>query len=253
MIQELQTAHGRRISYEKIIGDSGINIIFLGGFKSDMGGSKAVYLHDFCQKHNHNFIRFDYSGHGVSSGKFVDGTIGQWLQDALEVLDNLSVGKQILVGSSMGGWIMLKLALLRPERIQSLVGIAAAPDFTQSLIWEQFSPQQKTEMEHKGVVYLPSCYDEAPYPITRALLEDGQKQCIINSKEILTINCPIRLLHGMADIDVPWQTALRIAEKVSSQDVQITFLKDGDHRLSEPEQLELLGNVISSQATRQYY
>ena len=217
-------------------------VMFLGGFMSDMTGTKATFLEQHCKAAGLEYTRFDYFGHGQSSGAFEDGTIGQWAQNALDVLEQVTQRPQILVGSSMGGWIMLLAALKQPEKVKGLVGIAAAPDFTERLMWDEFDDVARKNIEENGVHYLPNCYGEGDYPITRALIEDGREQVVLEKPIPLT--CPVRLLQGMQDVDVPWKLALGLAEKLESTDVQVQLLKDADHRMSEPEQLALLARVV---------
>lgn len=217
-------------------------VVFLPGFRSDMNGDKAGALAIFCAERDQACLRFDYSGHGASGGRFEDGTIGQWSRDALAAIDYLIDGPLILVGSSMGGWIALLAALAREERIAALIGIAAAPDFTEALMWQAMMPAQRDTLMRDGILQVPSQYGE-PTPITRALIEDGRSHLLMDAP--IAIDCPVRLLHGQHDPDVPWETALRIAERVTSQDVQVTLIKDGDHRLSRPQDLNLLRQTLA--------
>ncbi len=221
--------------------DSKPGIMFLSGFFSDMTGTKASYLAERCTETSRCFTRFDYRGHGLSSGAFIDGCIGDWLDDAIKVFDAITKGPQILVGSSMGGWIMLLLALARPERVAGLVGIAAAPDFTEELVWQKLTPAQQQEMLQKGVLYEPSDYGD-PLPYTLKLVEEGRKHLLLDKP--IPIQAPTHLLQGMKDNDVPWQVAPRIAEKLVAPNVRVTFIKEGDHRLSTPADLQLLWNTI---------
>ncbi len=209
---------------------------------SDMTGTKALALEEHCRKRGLDFVRFDYQGHGQSSGKFADGTIGRWAEDAVAVLDQVTEGPQILVGSSMGGWIMLLTALARIERITGLVGIAAAPDFTEDLMWAEFSPEIRAEIENKGRYEQPTDYGDEPYTITRDLIEEGRKNLLLRAP--IPIRCPVRLLQGMRDEDVPWKTALRLTDALESEDVEVTLVKKGDHRLSEPEDLARLMQTL---------
>jgi len=227
--------------------DKPTGVVFLGGFKSDMEGSKALALEAWCRAQGRAFLRFDYTGHGQSSGAFVDGCIGDWADDALFALDNLTEGPQVLVGSSMGGWIMLLVARERAERLSGLVGLAAAPDFTEDLMWNELTPEQREEMERDGQVALPSDYDPTdPYIITKKLIDDGKNHLLL--REPLNLKMPVRLIQGMRDEDVPWQTALKIQEALVTDDVEIQFVKNGDHRLSEgPDLMRLtrtLGNLL---------
>jgi pimeloyl-ACP methyl ester carboxylesterase len=219
-------------------------IVFLGGFVSDMTGSKALALEAHARARGQAFLRFDYQGHGASSGRFEDGTIGHWAEDALAVLDGLSEGPQILVGSSMGGWIMLLTALARPERIAGLVGIAAAPDFTETLLWDEFGPEIRATLERDGVYYQASDYDEATYAITRRLIEEARGHLLM--KGPIPISCPVRLIHGTADTDVPHALSLELMERLESGDVEVTLVKGGGHRLSEPEDLARLTRTVAA-------
>jgi pimeloyl-ACP methyl ester carboxylesterase len=237
----LQRPDGATIAYHYTPGKSP-GIMFLTGFKSDMTGDKAVAIEAFCRGRGQAFLRFDYTGHGVSSGRFEDGTIGQWAEDAVFVLDRLTRGPQVLVGSSMGGWLMLLAALKRPERVAGLVGTAAAPDFTEDLLTTAFTDEQKAALARDGFVPVPNCYDKEPYPITRKLIEDGRHHLLLRGP--IPIAVPVRLIHGTADRDVPWQTSIRLAEKLASVDVEITLVKDGDHRLSAPKDLQRLCAVV---------
>ncbi|MFN3231382.1 MAG: alpha/beta hydrolase [Alphaproteobacteria bacterium] len=212
-------------------------VVFLGGFMSDMSGTKATMLDDYCRKRGQAYVRFDYSGHGVSGGDFKDGTIGQWAADAVAVLDQVTQGPQLLVGSSMGGWIALLLARARPDRVAGFVGIAAAPDFTEDMMWADFDETIRETLRTEGLYYQPSDYDD-PYPITMRLIEEGRNNLVLRSS--LLLNCPVRLIQGMQDPDVPWQTALRLAEHLTADDVEVTLVKNGNHSLSEPADLARL-------------
>ena len=218
----------------------GPGVVFLGGFNSDMTGSKAEFLAGWCEARGTPFLRFDYSGHGASGGRFVDGTIGRWAEDAARVVAALTDGPQVLVGSSMGGWIALLLA--RRMAIRALVGIAPAPDFTEDLMWPEFTPDQRAMIERDGVWHRPSAYGD-PYPITRALIEDGRNHLLLRAP--IALEAPVRILQGQQDPDVPWRHALRIAEAVKGGDVRIHLIKDGDHRLSRPQDLALLGETLA--------
>ncbi len=238
----LNRQDGSTIAYHRSSGKHP-GVVFLTGFKSDMSGSKALALETFCQQRGQAFLRFDYTGHGQSSGAFIDGSIGQWADDAVYALDHLTEGPQILVGSSMGGWIMLLAALQRHQRVAGLVGIAAAPDFTEDLMWQKFSAEQQRLLGTQGYVDLPNCYeDQEPYRITRKLIDDGRRRLLLGGAVNLAM--PVRLIQGLLDQDVPWQTAARLMEKVSSDDVEVTYVKSGDHRLSEPRDLDRLQRVL---------
>jgi pimeloyl-ACP methyl ester carboxylesterase len=220
----------------------GPTVVFLPGFRSDMTGDKATALAAFCAERGQAMLRFDYSAHGASGGRFEDGTIGRWTDDAIAVIDRLTDGLLVLVGSSMGGWIALLAALARPDRVAALIGIAAAPDFTEALMWQAMTVEQRNTLIRDGVLDRPSQYGE-PYPITRALIEDGRTRLLLNAP--IALDCPVRLLHGQDDPDVPWELALRIAERVTGRDVQVILVKDGDHRLSRPQDLALLRRTLA--------
>lgn len=215
------------------------------GFMSDMTGSKALALEELCRARGQAYLRFDYRGQGASSGAFKDGCIGDWADDALDVLDRLTQGPQVLVGSSMGGWIMLLTALARPLRVAGLVGIAPAPDFTENLIWRELTERQRCLMAEQGFVEIPSDYGDQPYVITQRLIEDGRQHLLLDKGQ-LPLAMPLRIIQGMEDKDVPWQTALNIQKAVESRDVEVTFVKAGGHRLSEPEDLARLTRTVAA-------
>lgn len=216
--------------------------MFLCGFRSDMTGTKASFLDTHCAARGLGLLRFDYSGHGRSSGEFTDGTIGRWTEEAVAVLDRAGDGRWILVGSSMGGWVMLLAALARPERVAGLIGIAPAPDFTERLIWNALSAAQRSEMMTRGRLEMPSQYADTPTILTRNLIEEGRDHLLLPSP--IGLRCPVRLLHGMADPDVPHALSLELADRLLSDDVRVTLIKDGDHRLSRPQDLALLAQAV---------
>jgi pimeloyl-ACP methyl ester carboxylesterase len=218
-------------------------VVFLPGFRSDMTGDKSTAIAAFCETRGQACLRFDYSGHGASGAQFEDGTIGRWKDDALAVIDGKSEGPLILVGSSMGGWIALLTAMARKARVAALIGIAAAPDFTEALMWQAMSFAEREILMRDGVLRVPSQYGD-PTPITLKLIEDGRSHLLLDQP--IEIDCPVRLLHGQCDPDVPWEMALRIAEQVTSKDVQVTLVKDGDHRLSRPADIELLLRTVGA-------
>jgi hypothetical protein len=227
--------HGARIAYRKAEG-SGPGVVWLGGFRSDMEGGKATALAEWARARGQGCLLFDYSGHGASSGRFEDGCIGDWTADALAVLDHLTEGPQILVGSSMGGWIALNLAIARPGRCAGLVLIAPAPDFTARIEWD-LSDQARAEIQENGVWLAPSGDPEfGPTPITRRLLEDGPDHFVLNRGGI-AINAPVRIVQGMLDDDVPWRGAADLAEEIAGPDVVLTLVKDAGHRLSRPQDI----------------
>jgi pimeloyl-ACP methyl ester carboxylesterase len=232
---------GTRLAYARSPG-RGPTVVFLGGFRSDMTGTKALHLEAWAQARGQAFLRLDYSGHGASGGRFEDGTIGRWASDARAVIEAAAPGPLLLVGSSMGGWIMVELAASLGARVRGLVGIAAAPDFTEDLIWNRWPDSRRETLMRAGVVTEPSQYDPAGYPITRALIEDGRARLRLRSP--IPFQGPVRLLHGMADDAVPWQTSLRLAEALMTDDVRVTLVKAGDHRLSSPSDLALLAATL---------
>ena len=207
-----------------------------------MAGTKAIFLDDFCAARGLGYVRFDYTGHGASSGRFEDGTIGAWAEDAIAIVDRVADGPLVLVGSSMGGWIMLLAALARPDRIAGLIGLAPAPDFTEALIWNRLSDEERGELLRAGHLEQPSAYSEEPTIITHALIEEGRRHLLLSAP--IGIRCPVRLLHGMADPDVPHRLSLDLAERLVSEDVRVTLIKDGDHRLSRAEDLALLRTTV---------
>lgn len=245
--QYLETRAGKRIAYHKsearMLGpDTGL--VFLGGFRSDMEGTKALFLEDCAMAEGRAFLRFDYSGHGSSSGAFLDGCIGEWAQDAMEVIATLTEGPQILVGSSMGGWISLLIARAMPEKVAGLVTIAAAPDFTEDGMWDSFTPAEKAALEADGQVALSSEYSDEPFIITRRLIEDGRDQLVL--RDPLPLPFPVRFLQGTADEDVDMSVALRLLEHAQGDDIRLTLVKGGDHRFSTPENLILIRGAIHS-------
>ncbi len=237
----LPLSMSERLAYRQAPGDPPM-VLFCGGYTSDMGGTKALALEQHCRSRGRAYTRFDYRGHGASTGRFADGTIGGWCADALAVVDRVTAGPLVAVGSSMGGWIMLLLALARPERVRALVGIAAAPDFTEDLLLPQASPAQRRQLDEQGYWLQPSAYGGPPCPVTRALIEDGRRHLLLRSP--IPIRCPVHLLHGQRDPDVPWPTALKLAERLESEDVTIELLKAGDHRLSTPSDLARITAAI---------
>jgi pimeloyl-ACP methyl ester carboxylesterase len=202
-----------------------------------MTGDKAAALAAFCAREGRAMLLFDYAGHGQSGGRFDNGTISAWKSDALAVIDGLTKGPLLLVGSSMGGWIGILVAMARPERVAGFIGIAAAPDFTEAMMWEAMTFEERATLIERGVLEQPSDYGD-PYAITRALIEDGRTQLVLGGP--IPITAPVRLLHGQSDRDVPWEFSLRLAERVVSTDVQVVLVKDGEHRMSRPQDLDLL-------------
>lgn len=248
MTDYLDTPQRRRIAYNRTAGE-GVGIVFLGGFRSDMQGTKAVALEAWAREQGRPFLRFDYSGHGESSGTFEEGAIGDWLADAKAAISVLTEGPQVLVGSSMGGWISLLIARDMPERVAGLVTIAAAPDFTENGFWAGFSDAQRRMLSENGHVEIPSDYD-APYVITRRLIEEGRNNLVF--AEPLTLAIPTRFLQGTADADVPQEWALRLLGHAKGQDIRLNLVKGADHRFSTPDCLHLIeeatGEVLEALA-----
>jgi pimeloyl-ACP methyl ester carboxylesterase len=237
-------ATGRRIAVRQQAG-AGPGLFWLSGYKSDMKGAKAEALARWAAETGRACTRFDYTGHGESSGAFTDGTIGRWLEDALAVFEACSRGPQILIGSSMGGWLallMLRALRRRSEAtaaaVAGMVLIAPAVDFTEELMWRRFTPAIKQELEEKGVWERPSEYSTEPYVITRALIEEGRSHLLLGG--MIETGCPVRILQGVEDPDVPWQHAVELVSRLASDDVVLTLVKDGDHRLSRAEDIERL-------------
>jgi len=246
-------AKERRIAVRQRQGDSP-GVMWLGGFKSDMGGTKAVALDRWAQEQNRAYVRFDYSGHGESGGAFTDGTIGRWLEESLAVFDACCRGPQVLVGSSMGGWLALLLAREVRRRaataapspqaaLAGLVLIAPAVDFTEELMWKRFPDAVKSEIENAGAWTRPSQYSEEPYLITRGLIEEGRRHLLLGG--LIETGCPVRILQGVNDPDVPWCHAVELVSRLAHDDVVLSLVKDGDHRLSRPEDIERLVNAVA--------
>lgn len=237
----LITPQSRRIAYRQTPGETP-GVVFLGGFKSDMTGTKAAHLATWAERQGRAFLRFDYSGHGASGGAFVDGAIGDWFEDALAVIAAKTSGRQVLVGSSMGGWISLLVARAIPQRIAGLVGIAAAPDFTEDSMWAGFSASQRHEMTQAGQLALPSEYSDAPCIITRRLIEEGRNRLVLRAP--LPLPFPVRLLQGTADADVAPSVAMRLLDHATGPDIRLTLVKGADHRFSSSPCLELIATAV---------
>jgi len=227
--QTLTTTQGRRIAFHQTQGKTPGGV-FLGGLKSDMQGSTALHLEDWARRSGRAFLRFDYSGHGESSGAFTDGCIGDWADDAEATILTLTEGPQVLIGSSMGGWQALLMARKHPESVAGLIGIAAAPDFTEDSMWAGFTEAQRAEMAETGQVALPSDYGE-PYIITRRMIEDGRDHLVLRSP--LRVSAPVRLLQGTADRDVDMSVALRLLDHLDGPDIRLELVKGADHRFSD--------------------
>jgi pimeloyl-ACP methyl ester carboxylesterase len=236
----LDRGDGVELAWARLPG-RGPMVVFLPGYASDMSATKATALAAGCAARGQALLRFDYSGHGQSGGRFIDGTIGRWLADALTVVNAQATGRLLLVGSSMGGWIALLLALARAERIAGLIGIAAAPDFTETLIWQGLPFEDRDQLMRGGTIERPNPYGP-PQLLTRALIEDGRRWLLLNRR--IALHCPVRLLHGQRDQEVPWETPLRLAEQIDGEDVRACLIKDGDHRLSRPADIALLWRTV---------
>ena len=234
-----------RIAYRKTDGQ-GPGVIWCGGLKSDMEGTKAQALQNWAEVRGRAFIRFDYFGHGLSTGRFRDGTISRWAQDTIQIIDELTQGPQILVGSSMGGWTSLLAARARPNRVKALVLIAPAPDFTEKLMWAGFDEKVRRTIMQEGIYYEPSDYDE-PYEISRELIIDGRANQLLDAP--IEFSGPVRILQGLQDKSVPWRHARRLMDVLTGEDVEITLVKTGDHSLSTPRDIERLINTIEEICT----
>jgi pimeloyl-ACP methyl ester carboxylesterase len=239
VMQWLDADGGPRLAY-RFRKDGSPTLVFLAGYASDMEGSKAVALDAFSQRRGLSMLRFDYSGTGASEGRFEQGTLERWLEEALLLIDRLTQGPLIVVGSSMGGWIGLHVALRRRERVQALIGIAAAPDFTD---WG-YSAEQKLKLVADGRIEEPNPYGPEPQITTRAFWESGERLRLLG--EAIPIECPVRLIHGDKDQDVPLDIAFRQMDRLRSADVQLIVLKDGGHRLSEPHEIEAILRTVTA-------
>lgn len=237
----LTTPHGRHIAYVRTPGKEP-GVVFLGGFRSDMTGSKALALQAWAEATGRAFLRFDYSGHGASHGAFIDGAISDWREDAATVIEVLTEGPQILVGSSMGGWLALLLARDLPAHVAGLIGIAAAPDFTERMWENAFTLAERTTLLEAGLILRPSDYADEPYPITRRLIDDGRQNLVLVGP--LNLPVPVRLLQGTADTDVPPAVALTLLDHISSPDLRLTLVRDADHRFSSPACLSLITETV---------
>jgi len=235
------------IAYQRVEGGPP-GVVFLCGHGSDMEGTKALEVEAWAKATGRSCLRFDYRGHGLSSGEFLDGNISSWTQDCLAAFDALTEGPQIVIGSSLGGWLMLNLALARPDRVAGLIGIAAAPDFTEDLLWAAFDADQRRDIEADGVIALPNPYSDEPVRYPWHLITDGRKNLRLRGP--LEITAPVHLLHGMQDEEVPWQTATRTAECLGSAHVELSLVKAAGHRFSEPDQLALLRQTLDGMLDR---
>ena len=239
---ELIREDGERIAYVRHAGRAP-GVVWLGGFKSEMTGTKALALDGWARASGREFLRFDYFGHGASSGEFREGTVSRWCADTLAVLDRMSEGPQVLVGSSMGAWLALLAALARPDRVAGLLLIAPAVDFTEALLWKSFDAAVQRQIWEQGEWLRPSQYGPDPYPITRRLIEDGRKHLLLGKP--LPLACPVRIVQGMADPDVPWPHAMSLLDALGP-DTELTLVKAGDHRLSKPHEIDLILRTLGA-------
>jgi pimeloyl-ACP methyl ester carboxylesterase len=247
---EVETEAGRRTVVACRQTGASPGLFWLSGYKSDMKGTKAEALAKWAKAQGHAFVRFDYSGHGESGGNFLDGTIGRWLDESLAVFDACCSGPQVIVGSSMGGWLALLMVHALRARAETgatsvagMVLIAPAVDFTEELMWKRFSPAIKRELEDKSVWERPSQYSPEPYLVTRQLIEEGRHHLLLGG--MIETSCPVRILQGVEDPDVPWRHAVELVSRLASDDVVLTLVKDGDHRLSRPEDIERLIGAVA--------
>ena len=243
----LERPDGASVAYvasPRRAGDRRPGVMFCGGFVSDMTGTKASHFEAVCRRRGQAYVRFDYFGHGQSSGRFEDGTIGRWAEDTIAVLDAATEGPQILVGSSMGGWVAVLAALARPGRLAGLIGIAAAPDFTEELIWQKMDDEARTALARDGVWSRPTHYEEEePHRITLGLIEEGRQHLVLDGP--IAIDCPVRLFHALDDPDVPWTQSLRLTERLTTADARLTLIKQAGHRLSRDQDLALVTDAIA--------
>lgn len=245
-VRWLNRPDGARLAYRLRPGPGKRHgLLWLGGFRSDMAGSKATALDGFARECGLRFLRFDYFGHGLSDGAFEDGTIGRWLEDTLLIIDTAAEGPQILIGSSMGAWIALLAARARRERVKALILIAPAADFTETLMWANFSEKARVELRERGVTYLePTPSAAEPCPITRALIEGGRDHLLLDKP--IRFDGPVRILQGMADDQVPWQHAIKVLDALTTRDAVLSLVKEGDHNLSDPRNIARLKNMVSA-------
>jgi pimeloyl-ACP methyl ester carboxylesterase len=238
----VETPDGARLAYYLSPGTPP-TVVFLSGFASHMGGTKALHLERWCRDSSRAYLRLDYQGHGKSSGDFEDGTVGVWARDALAVIEAVCEGPVLLVGSSMGAWIMLIVARELGERVQGLLGIASAPDFTQELIHDHLDAAQRVQLNRDGRLERASSYEQGPNVVTLRMLEEGREHLQLG--EVIPITCPVRLIHGLEDPDVPWEISLRLCDRLDSHDVQVVLVKGGGHRLAEPAELDLIATTLA--------
>ena len=240
----LDLSNACRLTYHSTEGTESPGVVCCNGFRSEMSGRKALALEQHCQKVKRSFVRFDYRGHSESSGDFLEFTLTDWIQDTLDILDNLTSGPQILMGSSMGAWIAVHVAIERPDRVVGIVGVASAPDFTRD-IWNELSVENKEKLQENGVYYRPSFYSDEPYPITMKLLEDAHRWFLLD-KASIPVTCPVYLLHGQKDGERPWQQSMALAERLQNCSVTVTLIENGNHRLSESSDLFCIISAVEA-------
>ena len=242
----LEAGNGVRLAYHYHPGMQP-TLVFLCGLASNMNGNKAMFLDAYCRARGRAFLRFDYQGHGASTGEFLDSGIGMWSEDALAVIRLATQGPLVLVGSSLGAWIMLLVARQADIQVAAMVGIAAGVDFTEDLLWLKLSAAEQSQLMTSGVLERPSSYADSPWYIGLPMIEDGRRH--LQLRQAIPLHCPVRLLHGLADEDVPWSTSLRLLERLESTDVRLTLIKHGDHRLSKQRELAILADCLDELLT----
>lgn len=239
----LDRPDGPSLAYVRLTGlPQSPTVMFCGGFRSAMSGTKATFLQGLCGDHGLGFLRFDYSGHGESAGRFEDGTIGLWLAETLTVLDRLTSGPVVLVGSSMGAWIAILAALQRRGRLAGLVLLAPAIDFTEDVIWARLDGKHRAALGRDGRLSFPSAYSDEPDVITLALVEEGRRHLLLDKP--ISLGIPVRVLHGMQDADIPWRQSLRLMDRLTDADARLTLIKDAEHRLQRPQDLVTLADAV---------
>jgi pimeloyl-ACP methyl ester carboxylesterase len=238
----LLTNRGIRIAHHTAKGE-GVQVMFCPGYRSDMNSTKATALLEWCASNNVPLTRFDYNGHGESDGDFKDFTIGGAMADALDVIDHSGAENLIIIGSSMGAWVALNAALERKSVVRGLIGVASAPDFTERLMVTRMTPEQRREMDENGVIWAYSDFTEGDYPITQHFIHEARNRLLLD--DVIGLNIPVHLLHGQADSDVPWETSIILAQQLMSDDVTVTLIKDGDHRLNRPADLALMTDALA--------
>lgn len=245
--QFFTTASGRQLAYSRTLGE-GAGVMFCCGYRSEMSSTKATAIAEWCEQRNVPFTRFDYNGHGKSEGDFKDFTIGGAMADALEVIDEITRGPQIIIGSSMGAWVALNAAKERKAVIKALIGVAPAPDFTERLMYPRMTPEQRREIEDEGVIWAHSEMTDSDYPITWNFITEARNHLMLD--DVIGVDIPMHILHGQMDDSVPWENSLLLAKQLTGDEVTVTFIKDGDHRLNRPADLQLmldaLGRLINS-------